>query len=615
MDSISSVLDHALSYITADLSVIPIRRDGSKSAAIDWGEFGKGRVDKQSGELLSAPRLMTEPEVRRYFSGQNPPGIALACGAVSGHLEVIDFDVKAETNLPVFYWLVECEFSGLVERLTQVKTPRDEYSRHFWYRCSEASVHGNDKLARAIIDGKSETMIETRGEGGYALVPGSPRECHPAGRLYVHVAGPPLTQLANISAKERDCLLRACRSLDASQKDSNEPADTETLLPGTDFNQRGPDFADLLEPFGWVCARRVGSGIYWRRPGKEVGWSATSGICTSKNKVPLFAVFSSNAHPFESGQNGKVCSCYSKFGVYALLTHNGDFKAAARALMNEGYGKPRDIVVVSDVAKQLKTQEEELEAQKKRLEELTSKVKEAKEQVKEAEKEKKKEEKEEQDKKIRIGFTALGFEFSNGEWEPGGWSLNIIHSEPITYRLLPPFMDKAGVILNGPEFDSPIAVHRAVLLATGNICLADRPQAWDMLWNGYKNYRAMKAKLLDVAGHEDAPIEIRRSCVVALWLLRRLNHGRLVKDKSVIDGSAGIYKLEDGSVVFDFTYVWTDGSKSEDQIKRPEFSRLLNELNRGEYWKGKKLYNVLTKKSLEQLETKVRPNSNITDSL
>lgn len=585
-----SVLEYALSYIKNGLSAIPIRRDGTKAPAIGtWSEFGAGKKD-ESGNFTVVPRLMTAKEIKYHFSGSSPNGIALTCGTLSGNLEMIDFDYKAETTVPAFCWLVECEAPGLLAKLTQVKTPRSEYARHFWYRC-EGEVGGNDKLAREIIDGSDKTLVETRGNGGYALVPGSPAECHDTGRLYVHVSGPPFSAIKTITAEERTILLQTCRTFDASAKPME--GDSIDLLPGTDFNQRGPEFAELLEPSGWACVRKVGAGCYWRRPGKDKGWSATTGVCSSsKGKTPLFAVFSSNANPFEGAANGKVCSCYSKFGVYAFLNHGGDFKKAAGALADQGYGTTKKGPVV-DLG-------QEIEAKRKELEDLKVKKK-------EEDKGKKQEEKKSQDEAIRIGFSALGFTFDAGEWQPGGWKLKIINSEPITYRLMPPFMDERGVVLTGDQFDSPLGVHKAVLFKTGSVCLADRPQAWDMLWNGYKNYRAMKAKLLDIAGREEAPVEVKRSCIVAQWLLRRLNHGRKVKDRAEIDGGSGVYKLDDGSVVFDFTYVWSEGSKSEDAIKRPEMSGLLKELGKETCWKGKKLYDFLSKTALDRLEEMVRP--------
>src|SRR5262249_53166612 len=74
--------------------------------------------------------------------------------------------------------------------------------------------------------------------------------------------------------------------------------------------------------------------IYWRRPGKEKGHSATTGHCKSKNGWELFFCFTSNGGCFESGKP------YSKFAVYTLLNHNGDFKSAAADLRKLGYGDP-----------------------------------------------------------------------------------------------------------------------------------------------------------------------------------------------------------------------------------------------------------------------------------
>src|SRR5262249_24234286 len=54
------------------------------------------------------------------------------------------------------------------------------------------------------------------------------------------------------------------------------------------------------------------------------------------------AVFSSNADPFEGPSGGKPCTCYCRFAVYTFLNHGGDFKAAAQALYEQGYGTRRE---------------------------------------------------------------------------------------------------------------------------------------------------------------------------------------------------------------------------------------------------------------------------------
>jgi hypothetical protein len=97
--------------------------------------------------------------------------------------------------------------------------------------------------------------------------------------------------------------------------------------PGDDFNRRA-DWQAILLPHGWVPVYRRGDTVYWRRPGKREGLSATTNFANSG----LLHVFTSSAPPFRPDTS------YSPFSAYTLLAHGGDFKAAARALQAEGYG-------------------------------------------------------------------------------------------------------------------------------------------------------------------------------------------------------------------------------------------------------------------------------------
>jgi hypothetical protein len=122
--------------------------------------------------------------------------------------------------------------------------------------------------------------------------------------------------------------------------------------PGGDFNTSA-EWPGLLEPHGWVCTGISDETTHWRRPGKATGISATTGFCKSPNGYDLFYNFSSNAPPFESGK------AYSRFAVYALLEHGGDFKEAAKALRKAGYGETPK----SNIASRLVTQLAETEAE------------------------------------------------------------------------------------------------------------------------------------------------------------------------------------------------------------------------------------------------------------
>jgi hypothetical protein len=311
----------ALRYLAAGLSVIPIRRDGSKAPACDtWTPY--------------QDEPPTREQVEGWFAGDNPPGVAIICGEVSGSLECLDFDV-ADLFAP---WcrLVDSEAPGLVDRLSIARTPRGFHCR---YRCPDLPrIPGNTRLA---VDPVAGALIESRGTGGYALAPGSPAECHELGRYYTEFGGPALDCVPSIGIEEREVLIRCARSFDRTAP-SESPApmppmptngQTDGPSPGDDFDQRGPDWPVILEPHGWHAVHQRGEVTYWRRPNKDGrGWSATTGACTSQAGRALFFVFSSNARPFEP-QKG-----YSKFATYTLLNHASDFGAAAKTLAAAGYG-------------------------------------------------------------------------------------------------------------------------------------------------------------------------------------------------------------------------------------------------------------------------------------
>jgi len=307
-------------------------------------------------------RLPTAAELRAWFANAQD-GLCLVCGAVSGNLEMIDFDFAGELFEP---WKarVESASPGLLDRLAVEATPSS--GRHAAYRC-EADVCGNLKLAQrrrpvaddevrldaagrevVILGGKEYairtdagcrrhvilTLIETRGEGGLFL-------CDPT-EGYDLIQGD-LCDLPVLTADERDILLQAAWELNeyvppvvngprptpggngaplsapcsnisppAAQPAKNSPiaahnADRGPVSadsphrPGDDFNARG-DVRDVLQQHGWSLAR-AGENEYWRRPGKASGWSATL-------KDRVFYVFSSNAAPFEHDR------AYSPLAVY-----------------------------------------------------------------------------------------------------------------------------------------------------------------------------------------------------------------------------------------------------------------------------------------------------------
>jgi len=313
MRSVKPVLHQARQLTESKLSLIPIRDDGTKAPALSsW---------KHYQTKIAAPKTLN-----KWFANGNK-GIAVICGQVSGNLEVIDFDAPALFE-PWKRLLKEQGGADLLKKLVIVETPTGGY--HVYYRCSDG-VEGNQKLAqRKGSDGKLKVLIETRGEGGYVIAPGSPEGCHPLKKCYTLLNGQ-LTEIPTTTSEERELLLSAARAL-------NEYIEPKRLIsgnldasgnrPGDDFNARA-SWEEIFEPHGWGKAGERGEGTDWRRPGKEIGISATTNFVGTD----LFYNFSTNGHPFEAGR------AYTKFEAYTFLNHDGDFSAAAADLAEKGYGK------------------------------------------------------------------------------------------------------------------------------------------------------------------------------------------------------------------------------------------------------------------------------------
>ena len=308
-------IETALGYLKAGLSCLPAVRAKKHPATGSWKKWAKA--------------LPTQIEVECWFANAHD-AICIVAGAVSGNLECLDFDNHGELFEA---WKARVD-PETYSRLVVERTPSG--GCHVLYR-SGKPVDGNLKLARGERDGKTLTLIETRGEGGLFL-------CAPS-EGYELLQGD-FAHIPLIKASAREGLLNAARALDELPA-ANEPsvpllADTGRSggfleRPGDDFASRG-DPRPYLQAAGWqFCGTAPDGNEQWTRPGKDprVGFSATL-------KDRIFYVFSSNAAPFEA-QKG-----YNAFQVYAILEHRGDFTAAARTLLERGYGR-RDEAAASAV--------------------------------------------------------------------------------------------------------------------------------------------------------------------------------------------------------------------------------------------------------------------------
>jgi hypothetical protein len=328
----------------AGLCVLPIKADGTKKPAVSWLGYKVTRT--------------TPEEHDTWFSGDRPRGIAVVYGAVSGGVELIEFEGLAirEGLLDEVTDIMEASGPRISEAWQAIVngwvTESPSGGRHFRVRI-EGGVPGNTKLASRLAREDEYTedekqrirekpnarivrvLIETRGEGGYGLVEPSGGPVHASGHPYVRVAGGPST-IPTIDAETMDAVRTACRMVDAlpqpeAVKTAPRPAPPRpdgTLRPGDDFESRG-SWEDILRGIFRPLNTR-GNETYW-------GWAdGVGGVKATTGKDEHDRLF-----VFATGSEFQSEVPYSKFGAYALLNHGGDHKAAARELARQGYGTRR----------------------------------------------------------------------------------------------------------------------------------------------------------------------------------------------------------------------------------------------------------------------------------
>lgn len=324
-EELPALYQTALSCYRAGINVLPIRADGSKCPAL-------------KGWRIYQQRRMTPGEIHQWFHRADR-GLAVVTGEISGGLEALDIDSRETYHAwldrirddPVLRPLYERIVGGYLEA-----TP--DGGRHLLYRCE--GVGRNQTLARRPLAGEQgyQTLIETRGNGGILIIAPSGGLVHPSGKPYRLLSGG-VAHIATITPEERNLLLTLARTFDETPVKIREERASHAMTPGRQhaaegqgtrpgdlFNQAAR-WEDILCPHGWRLVRRVNEVGQWRRPGKKgPGISATTNYASND----LLYVFST-ATIFEPERG------YTKFTAYTILEHAGDFSAAARALVEEGY--------------------------------------------------------------------------------------------------------------------------------------------------------------------------------------------------------------------------------------------------------------------------------------
>ncbi len=273
------IMKAAAAYAHGGLSVIPTLPD--KRPACQW--------------KIYTERIMSDREIEVNFRFAS--GIGIACGKVSGNLELLDFDDGGSAFAP---WLEKVP-PYIRNRLVIERSPSG--GKHVYYRVDgkDYAVPGNRKLA---MKEDGHVLIETRGEGGYV-------KCAPSDGYQLEQGD--FLHLPAISPFEHEVLIGYAKELDRGKGDEDTNArqsDAQPLagaadLPRAQYRETSVvDRAELeraLTDAGWKKVRD-GEEQHWERPGKDE--RATSATFNGD----VFYVFSSNAAPFEPNRGYSVRS-------------------------------------------------------------------------------------------------------------------------------------------------------------------------------------------------------------------------------------------------------------------------------------------------------------------
>lgn len=279
---------------------------------------------------------------KRYGGSAN--GLALVCGH---GVECLDVDLQADPagNLDERFFEVLTEEGGeIMNKVLLEKAISGGY--HLWYRMPDGIEYGSKKLARMpytdddrfvlgskYADAQFGTLIETRGHGGYCICDPTPG--------YSLMTGD-FAALQQLTEEEHALLWQIARGFNTYvEEQSYVKGETSagSSKPGDDYNSRlsVQEFVRMLEGEGWKVISTRGNHVHLNRPGAKHAKKTDAVVVQDKK---LFVPYSSSVPDFESEKG------YSPFRTYAILKHRGDFRAAAKALSDQGWGQRESVSVV-----------------------------------------------------------------------------------------------------------------------------------------------------------------------------------------------------------------------------------------------------------------------------
>jgi hypothetical protein len=189
---------------------------------------------------------------------------------------------------------------------------RGDGGRHLWF------LHPGGRLSSARLGGG----VDLKTHAGYVVLPPSR---HPATGQPYRWTEPTLTPAGLPTSWRRLLTPPPPPAAPAVRRPSLPPGRGRSRGSVAEAFNQATSWTQVLGPHGWTCPDPDPDvdGARWRHPGATNSKSATI-------RHGLLFVYSA-ATPFQPTEAGAPRG-YSRFRAYAVLSHGGDLRAAARAL-------------------------------------------------------------------------------------------------------------------------------------------------------------------------------------------------------------------------------------------------------------------------------------------
>lgn len=301
-------MDHNLrgtAHALAGSGITPLPVNEHKQPLVsEWRSFQKAKPDPDQIDAMFA----------------SAHGVAVLCGAASGNLLGIDFDVRR------FFDAWRAEVGPLADGLYMEESPSGGV--HTFVRCPNAGHNAKLAWAPDESDETGRTIGgETRGDGGYMIVAPTPG--------YRVIQGD-LLNIPTVPQSVADVLLAAVRNLDEApftrqELERRERQAREAVAaharkrearggrdsPIDTFN-RERSIEWCVDAYGY----KLGSRGYYVRPG---------GKSPSVKVLDGRTVHWSSDDPLNDGRVSPNCGVHDAFDLFVHHEHGGDFTAAVRA--------------------------------------------------------------------------------------------------------------------------------------------------------------------------------------------------------------------------------------------------------------------------------------------